>query len=302
MPFHDSFILLVRCMTYNQHEYIEDAMNGFVMQQTDFPYLCIVMDDCSTDGEQDTIKNYFQEHFTQLNEKETDNYIFHLGKHKTNEKCYFAVYFLKYNHYSIKKSKDSYYTEWLDKCKYIAMCEGDDYWTDENKLQIQVDFLEKHPEYSASFHNVNIFQEKEKKLVSNYIFREVPDILDAKELAKKFCIPTCSFIYRNNPIINTKLQKLGQMPFGDYSLELFNAEKGKIKKFLDIMGVYRVGYGINTSTFNNPYANFKRYLQDYMAMAKLYMALEDSDTPIATYPSSLYKKNTQIENLYIYDE
>jgi len=137
--------------------------------------------------------------------------------------------------------------------------------------------LEKHPEYSASFHDVKIFNEKENKIVDNYIFRKVPEDLTLSELAKNFCIPTCSFIYRENSNLQTKLSKLGTMPFGDYSLELFVAENGLIRKIKKDMGVYSVGSGITTSTFNNPYLNFKRYLNDYMAMTKLWMILEDSE-------------------------
>ena len=63
-----NFKVSVRCMTYNQAPYIEDAMNGFCMQQTDFPFVCNVMDDASADGEQDFIRKYLEEHFD-LDEK-----------------------------------------------------------------------------------------------------------------------------------------------------------------------------------------------------------------------------------------
>ena len=104
----NNFLVLIRCMTYNQKAFIEDAMNGFCMQKTSFPFICIIMDDCSTDGEQDTIKNFFQEHFTQLNEKETDNYIFHLGKHKTNENINSFVYFDSFVYFVLKNCNGQY--------------------------------------------------------------------------------------------------------------------------------------------------------------------------------------------------
>ena len=295
---HDTFSVLVKCMTYNQHSFIEDAMNGFCMQKTDFPYVCVVMDDSSTDGEQDVIKKYVQERFLPITDEETDDYVLHYCNHKTNKNCYFAVYYLKYNHYwTDKNRKNSYLTKLQDTCKYIAICEGDDYWTDENKLQMQVDFLENHNEYSACFHNVLIHKVQEKKIVNNYIFRDVPEDLDVVELAKSFCIPTCSFIYRNDSTIQSKLQMLGRMPFGDYSLELFCAEKGKIKKIMDKLGVYRIGCGINTSTFDNPYKNFERYLQDYMAMAKLWMALDNIEAKKAMQ-KHLEDDENMIKNLY----
>ena len=143
------FKICVRCTTYNQSSYIEDALNGFTMQETNFPYVCTILDDASTDGEQEVIKKYLQEHFdldnrSVVRNEETDDYVLTFAQHKTNRNCYFAVLFLKYNHYSIKKAKDQYIKEWLD-VKYIALCEGDDYWIDPYKLQKQVDYLESHP-------------------------------------------------------------------------------------------------------------------------------------------------------------
>lgn len=58
-----SYKVSVRCMTYNQSQYIQDTLNGFCMQQTNFPYVCTIVDDASTDGEQDIIKGYFENNF-----------------------------------------------------------------------------------------------------------------------------------------------------------------------------------------------------------------------------------------------
>ncbi len=140
------FKVSVRCMTYNQSTYIGDAMNGFCMQQTDFPFVCIVMDDASTDGEQKVICQYMEEHFD-LSDKmvvkneETDDYTMTFAQHKENKYCFFAVYYLKYNHYK-KKDKTQYYSVFEKNTKYIAMCEGDDYWSNPEKLQCQVAIMD----------------------------------------------------------------------------------------------------------------------------------------------------------------
>ena len=146
------FMVCVKYITFNHANYIEDAMNGFTMQETNFPYVCTILDDASTDGEQEVIKKYLQEHFdldnrSVVRNEETDDYVLTFAQHKTNRNCYFAVLFLKYNHYSIKKPKDQYIKEWLD-VKHIALCEGDDYWTHPQKLQMQYESLEAHPEYT----------------------------------------------------------------------------------------------------------------------------------------------------------
>lgn len=148
---YPGFKVCVRCFTFNQSRYITDALNGFVMQQTDFPFVCCIVDDASTDGEQDVIRKYVEVNFDLSDgschfERETDYAFITYAQHKTNKNCYFAVLYLKENHYSIKKPKIPYLAEWLDSCIYEALCEGDDWWLDEHKLQRQVDILDLHPE------------------------------------------------------------------------------------------------------------------------------------------------------------
>ena len=99
MSIPESFLVVVKCLTFNHHTYIVDAMNGFCMQNTNFPYLCVVIDDCSTDGEQEVIKQYVFEHFNLITNEDTDDYVLDFCQNKANENCYFAVFYLKYNHY-----------------------------------------------------------------------------------------------------------------------------------------------------------------------------------------------------------
>ena len=98
-----TYKVCVWCNTYNQASYIKDNMDGFCMQQTNFPFICLIMDDASKDGEQEVIRQYLSDHFTVGSRKETDDYHLTLARHKDNKNCYFAVFLLKYNHYSIKK-------------------------------------------------------------------------------------------------------------------------------------------------------------------------------------------------------
>ena len=90
------FKICVRCYTYNHAHFIEDTMNGFCMQESDFPFVCCIVDDASMDGEQEVIKKYLLEHFDLDNKivrnEETDDYVLTLARHKTNMSCYFAVY------------------------------------------------------------------------------------------------------------------------------------------------------------------------------------------------------------------
>jgi len=147
------FKVSVWCNTYNQASYIKNTMDGFCMQQTSFPFVCLIMDDASTDGEPEVIKQYLNDHFDTEWTKETDDYHLTLARHKENRNCYFAVYLLKYNHYSIKKLRLKYYREVTDEIDYVALCEGDDYWTDAHKLQKQADALDANPQATLVYTN-----------------------------------------------------------------------------------------------------------------------------------------------------
>ena len=147
------FKVSVWCNTYNQTSYIKDTMDGFCMQQTSFPFVCLIMDDASTDGEPEVIKQYLNDHFDTEWTKETDDYHLTLARHQENKNCYFAVYLLKYNHYSIKKPRLKYYREVTDEIDYVALCEGDDYWTDAHKLQKQADALDANPQATLVYTN-----------------------------------------------------------------------------------------------------------------------------------------------------
>ena len=147
------FKVSVWCNTYNQTSYIKDTMDSFCMQQTNFPFVCLIMDDASTDGEPEVIKQYLNDYFETKWTKETDDYHLTLARHQENKNCYFAVYLLKYNHYRIKKKRLKYYQEVATEIDYVAQCEGDDYWTDEHKLQKQADALDANPQATLVYTN-----------------------------------------------------------------------------------------------------------------------------------------------------
>ena len=140
------YLVGIICMTYNQSAYITDALKGFAMQQTDFPFVAVVVDDASTDGEQEVIKAYVDEHFDRSEEKgykqwETEDARWTFARHKENDNCLFVTVFLKRNLFREPEKKEEVLKGWMD-AKYIAICEGDDYWVDPLKLQKQVDILE----------------------------------------------------------------------------------------------------------------------------------------------------------------
>lgn len=238
------FFVNVRCFTYNHSLYIRDCLDGFCMQQTSFPYVCAVVDDASNDGEQEIIKSYLQEHFILSDEsiskeEETNDYQLIFAQHKTNPNCYFAVYFLKYNHYSIKKPKLPYLQAW-NSIKYCAICEGDDFWISPHKLQRQVDFLLSHPNHTLCFHaHYSLFREGIKKTHNTYK-RDV-EICPIKDLilGGGGVMATNSMLYigalGNDYRVWAKSSDVGDGP-----LMLTLAARGLVGYINEIMSCYRV--------------------------------------------------------------
>lgn len=243
----NDYMVLVNCMTFNQSKYILDALNGFVMQKTNFPFVCLVMDDASTDGEQEVIRGFLNQECAmesaEFSEIEEANVV--VVPHKTNLNCTMAVYFLKKNLYGTGK-KTPLIAPWRERCKYEAMCEGDDYWIDSEKLQKQFDILEKMPDISLCFHNVFV-KEPNGEIVEDYITQDIPGRSSIENLVKYNYIHTPSVMYRSDMLIIEDQQQMGQTYVGDYVRWMLCASRGDLYKLSDTMAVYRNGCGFWSS-------------------------------------------------------
>lgn len=238
-PYID-YKLLVQCMTYNHSKYIEDTLMGFAIQQTNFPFVCLVMDDCSTDGEQEVIKSWMNRECemssAQFIEKEISDII--IVPHKKNLSCTFAFYFLKENLYKTKK-KTPLIDSWLEKCEYTAACEGDDYWTSPEKLQLSVDFLNEHLDYSVVCHRFKRYHDEEKVFYDDdkgYLFKNESEGITFKKGFGHFMTQTLCTTYRVRD-----LDEFNQFPgvHTDSVLGHFLLKKGKGYCFNKYMAVYR---------------------------------------------------------------
>lgn len=229
-------------MTYNQSSFITDALNGFVLQRTRFPYVCIIVDDASTDGEQDVIRNYLDENFDWQDpsialRKEADFGQVLFARHRSNQNCYFAVIFLKENHYRERKDKLVYFAGWLD-CDYIALCEGDDYWTDPLKLQKQVDYMDASPDCMLTVHAAN--WRTGDDVFPYGCMDSVSKDFSVEELIRVggFYFATASFMFRSGldhdfPAWRQKAR------VGDYPLQILAGLRGTVHYLADTMCVYR---------------------------------------------------------------
>lgn len=290
----------VSCATFNHVNYITDAMNGFTMQETNFPFVCTILDDASTDGEQEVIKNYLQEYFdledkSVVRNEETDDYVLTFAQHKTNKNCFFAVLYLKYNHYSIKKSKDQHIKEWLDVIKYIAICEGDDYWTNPKKLQMQFDALEAHPEcsYCATGFIVSTIGQEDKDLTiySNNIELAFYGI---EYFGRQWIGKTLTLLIRGTCYDGyLKEAKKYKSPKDTYLLYHL-LKQGKCAYIPQVMGVYnKNGQGIWNS---KSYA--EKIAWDLNTMRELYLRNNKDSDVYDLYMYYIHKnlKNTEIKS------
>jgi glycosyltransferase involved in cell wall biosynthesis len=205
-------IVSVCCITYNHQNYIEECIDGFLMQKTTFKVEFIIHDDASTDHTQKVIAS-----------KIADNPRFNLILRKENLKSKGV----SITPILIKKARG----------KYIALCEGDDYWTDPLKLQKQIDFLEQNMEYNICFHEVKVFNQVKNCLEEDIITRNVLETTTVENLAKGNYIHTPSVILRNNFTIPSWFTKT---PLGDWTLYMLAVENKKIKKLNESMAVYRL--------------------------------------------------------------
>lgn len=209
----------VCCVTYNHEDYITQCLDGFVMQKTNFAFEILVHDDASTDKTAEIVKEY-----------ET--------KYPDLFRCVYQTenQFLKQNTLVNILFK-------MAKGKYIALCEGDDYWIDPYKLQKQVDFLEANEDFSICFHPVKLWTEETQSLSDDCITSNVPEATAILDLARGNYIPTPSVVFRKNTDVILEFISLGALSVGDYVLHMLNAKYGKIKKLKDSMAVYRIHNG-----------------------------------------------------------
>lgn len=236
-------IVRIVCRTFNHAQYIKDTMDGFCIQKTNFPFVAIIIDDASTDGEPDIISHYLEEHFDMVNAQydENDDAKRIAAVHKNNPNCHFLVVLLKYNFYSIKKAQYPLYKGWYENVPYIASCEGDDYWIDPLKLQKQVDILEANSEITMVCNRTKLYSESRKKIIGENFCYNKSQVVNPKDVIYRtgLYISTCSMTYRKG--IKGKIPDYwAKCKVGDYPLQIMCAMKGKVYYLNDAMSVYRV--------------------------------------------------------------
>jgi glycosyltransferase involved in cell wall biosynthesis len=208
-------MVAVFMITYNHENYIEGAIQSVLDQVTDFEYKLFIGDDKSTDRTSVIIQNIQEKYPDQID------------------------YTLNESNLGIPKNSLNIYNKCLNSgAKYVALLEGDDYWTDPFKLQKQVDFLEENKDYAISFHSLTALKEDGQTY-------QLPDFRETRsfeflDLTQRNFIPTASCIFRLYDDSHLLFQKLINMSVGDWALHMLNAQHGKIHYMTDTMAVYRL--------------------------------------------------------------
>lgn len=235
-------LVSIRCLVYNHKPYLRQCLDGFVMQQTTFPFEAIVHDDASTDGSAAIIREYAEKYPDIIKPiYETEN---QYRKGTTGRIMDAAMH---------------------PNSKYIALCEGDDYWTDPHKLQIQVDFLESHPDYSLTVHEYTEWDE-EKKSFRPHRIKFLEDTTDDLTLTLDdfatgvFFTKTLAAVYPRRSLLNSNLNQYR----AQFDMTLFYAlmTQGKCRLFNRVMGCYRIQPNSVTSSKN--ISEFRRRTNEAM--------------------------------------
>lgn len=207
------------CVAYNHGKYIRQTLDGFLMQKTNFPVEILIHDDASTDDTANIIRSYI--------------------KNNKNTNVTFVSLLETENQYS--KGTYDFINDMFASAKgaYIAYCEGDDFWTDPNKLQKQVDYMQKHPSASLCFHRVKAVSEDGSDKGYTIPGQSETSGFTVKELIKRNFMQLNSVLYRT--------QKYPHMPNTvmpqDWYLHLYHAQFGKMGFIDEIMAAYRINDG-----------------------------------------------------------
>lgn len=221
---NNNVLVSICCTVYNHEKYIEDALKGFLMQETNFAFEIIISDDCSTDATSEIIKKYT---------KKYPNII----KPILLEENQYSKGALPIRDFILPNVSGT----------YIALCEGDDYWTDSKKLRLQIDFLEQNQNFIGCGHNTRFLKNEsltEELFVDPINHKEsypFEDFIDSAYMH------TTSLVLRYNSEYKTEidkfLKKYSNVDRNDVYMLLVFSNFGPLKYFNEVMSVYRMNDG-----------------------------------------------------------
>ena len=269
-------LVSISCITFNHAKFLRECFDGFLMQKTNFKFEVVIHDDASTDETKGIIEKY------------TNKY----------PDIFFPMY-QKENQYS-KGVRGMMVKFNFPRCrgKYIALCEGDDYWTDENKLQKQVDFLEVNPKSVLCFHQISkLFQDGSVIQQKSSQFQK--NISNRRHLININYIATLSVVFKNDSSALERVAKFGKLCMGDYPLYLALLTKpdDEILFIDELMAVYRAGRPESVSNATDNKIFHQDCIKIYKALPSIYDNLNPDEK--RSIVNGLARENMNIYKSYM---
>ncbi len=235
-------LVSIRCTVYNHAPYLRECLEGFVMQKTNFPFEAIVHDDASTDSSATIIREYAEKYPDIIIPVLEDENQFSKGAGR------------------VTRIVDTYM-----RGKYIAFCEGDDYWTDPYKLQKQVDFLNAHPDYGMC--HTDFYTTGRRRITP--VRSEPNDNYWPSILIKGLRIGTVTAVVRTDVYMNIPRLNIGKgWPIGDLPIWYEIARVSKIKYLPEITATYRIV--AESASHSKSLDKVLRYEEKKMEMKRFY--------------------------------
>lgn len=215
-------LVSVKCMTYNQEAYIGQCLEGLVSQKCNFPFEILVHDDASTDRTAEIVREYAEKYPDLIRP-------IYESENQYSKNC-------RAHHKAVDP---------LIRGKYMAICEGDDYWTDPQKLQKEADFLESHPDFGLCYTYARSFEQKSGKFRPMRPVKKIPadECLFEYLMLGDIPIPTVTALFRTDLYRNylADINPAAQnWSMGDYPIWLYICHDYKAHLIPEETAVYRI--------------------------------------------------------------
>lgn len=265
-----NILVSICCITYNHEHYIRDALDSFLMQQTDFSFEILIHDDASTDNTANIIREY-EEKFPGIIKP-------------IYQQCNQYSRGVVITRLNLQRAQG----------KYVALCEGDDYWTDPKKLQLQTDYMESHPYCSLCTHSAKVVSEDARK-----VGKMRPARRDTEFTASDMIIGGGDMIATNSMFFPyEKWQNCPDFfklwPVGDYPLAIYLSIAGEVHYIDQAMSAYRTGIsGQWTAALRQSQDNLRNHFM------QIDEKLEELDELTGFQYSLAIKKRIRIDQIYM---
>lgn len=250
----DKPLVSVACITYNHEKYIEDAIEGFLIQETDFPFEILIHDDASTDNTANIVREYAEKY---------PNII--------------KPIFQTENQYSKGIKINSEFNFPRAKGKYIALCEGDDYWTDRHKLTKQISSMKNNPSCNISFHAATQFDLSRggvEQIIGQYANKNGIVKLEDVILKTNGMIPNASCLIRKEAMdkVTDFIKDNPHLTVGDIYIQIIGSLSGGAMYIDEVMSVYRLH--VPGSWNDRQYKNSKLQINHANSRLKSFIELD----------------------------